>query len=146
MTKPLTEVETLARSHSLRRWIVRIALGLLLVLFLLGLAGMALTSSGMSIEDAEVAFKQFKAENATVSSVERLWGKPLFYRVANGSLWIFTKSSVNDLELFVVVNHSRDEGLNTWWSERSTLTGWESWKFRWQLLKLRLGIDQELVQ
>src|SRR5260221_7133166 len=133
--RTFTDAELLARHQRRRRWIVRITLGSMLVLLLLGLGGLALTSTGMSIEEAEQIFKRLQSENASVSRAESLLGKPFRY-----PLWLFTKSSFNKIEIFTVSHGSSNPGGYFWMSLGTlTLTGWEAWRFRWQMLKFRLG-------
>lgn len=135
MTLPLTDAELLARHQRRRRLIVRITLGMMLVLLLLGLGGLALTSSGMSIEEAEAACKRIGTEKITESLAESVFGKPIPTPVKH---WLFTRWSLDTVEKLVVVVNS--DGLSARIiTGRQILTGWDAWKFRWYLLKLRLG-------
>lgn len=147
MSKQFTAAELLARSHRRRRWIVRITLGSLLVLLLLALAALALTSSSMSIEEAEAIFMRLQSEKISTSDAELLLGKPLRFPRLAGKAWAFTKSSFNEIEVLIVVAGWKDANEGTWYSVgKETLTGSDAWKYRWQLLKWRLGFIPEFLQ
>ncbi|MFT3880703.1 MAG: hypothetical protein QM703_13690 [Gemmatales bacterium] len=142
MTKPLTEAETLAHHQRRRRWIVRITLGSVLVLLLLALAGLALTSSGMSIEEAREAYKHLRQEHASLAQAERLFGRPLINpKYPALKVWFFTESSSNSIKLYAVCKNETEEESVWMDSENAPLTGWDAWKFRWWLFKLRLGFS-----
>jgi hypothetical protein len=134
-----TDAELLARSHRRRRSLVRITLGSLLVLLMLVVGGLALTSSGMSIEEAEAAYQRLQSERVTSSQAESVFGKPLVPPKQNRlKMWYFTKSSLDTLEVFSLVLDA-ESGLIS--RSVTTWTGWGAWRFRWGLFKWRLGFD-----
>jgi len=118
---------------------VRISLFSLLVLLLLVLGGLALTSSGMSIEEAEAAYQRLKSEQVTSSQAESVFGKPLVHSKQNRlKMWYFTKSSLDTLDVFSLVLDAESGAISR---SVATWTGWSAWRFRWGLFKWRLGFD-----
>jgi len=99
----------------------------------------------MSIEKAKAVYKQLELENATLSRAVSMFGKPFINPKYPGvKVWFFTKSSLNTIEVFAVCKHELSEEESVWMEKDMGIsTDWDAWKFRWWLLKLRLGIHQD---
>lgn len=149
MTTPLTDAQSLARSHQRRRWVIRLSLVALLTLLLLFIAGLALTSSsGLSIEEARVQYNRL-GMRATLEHVESVFGVPseiLTYDDCKHYHWVFAHQSIDKIDYFVVLlllKHGAKDGRIT--NPEWTVTGWDLWESRWKLLKGRLGFPVDVM-
>ena len=110
-----------------------------------GLAGFALTTSVMSIEEAKTAYESIESSSVTMSQVVSRFGKPHYsINLKNGELhcWYYTKSTLYSMEVFTVMLHV-NKGVEYCrvLQNSQQLAGDMAWEFRWKLLKLRLGFD-----
>jgi hypothetical protein len=147
MTLELDDAQLLARSHRRRKWTVRISLVSLAVLVLLTLAALVLTSSSsMTIEEAKAICDRLESNRVKKSLLVSLLGKPLIEQVRNNQKicwWYFARPSLDKVELFTVYVIAGDDELSSLRRYDTTITGWESWKVRWRLLRMRLGFKPE---
>ena len=149
MTTPHLEAQLLARNRSRHRWIVRLSLASLLILLLLVIAGLVLTSSsGLSIEEARVQYNRLGLRT-TLEHVESIFGRPseiVTYDDCKVYHWVFADQSIDKIDYFVVLfllKHEAMDGRIT--NPEWTVTGWDSWKSRWRLLKGRLGFSVDVM-
>jgi len=115
---------------------------LLLVVIVVALG---LTSSGVTIEEATAIYERMD-KKSTKAQVERLLGKPFCQGTSlDGNktyTWLFVRQSLNSIEWFGVLLYTQNEEKDcTLTSVDGTVTGGDAWRFRWLLLKQRLGIN-----
>lgn len=144
MAFTLTDTELLERRRSRRRWIIPVSLATVGLLLALIVAVLFLTSSAKTIEEATAIYERMD-KKSTRAQVEKLLGSPLYHENLDGNktyIWLYVRQTWNSAECFGVLLHTQNEEKDFALSSiDGIVTGWDAWKFRWFLLKARLGIN-----
>lgn len=136
-------VEIVRRDRRRRRWVVRICLSLLLLLAILtAVVFVLLSSSGMTVEQADAVFAQLKS-NETQEQAERLMGPP--HRVISRGksaiwYWFYRRQSFNCVDDVTYYADFSFDGLMS--ASGTSVVSYEgklAWLRRWEMLKDKLG-------
>ncbi|MFT3881280.1 MAG: hypothetical protein QM703_16650 [Gemmatales bacterium] len=144
MVTTLSDAQLLARRYHRRRWIIPLSLAMIPLLLALIVVALLLSSSGITIEEATAIYERMD-KKSTRAQVERQLGRPFSQRTLEGNktyTWLFVRQSLNSVEFFAVLLYTQNEEKDCQLSfVDGTVQGWVAWRFRWALLKQRLGIN-----
>ena len=142
-----TDAELQAYHRRRRWWVVRTAIGSLLAVAVVAMTLFVLTSSSVvSIEEAKVLYAQL-GERSTAADFERLFGKSTKETDILGvvvTTWLYTKHHLFQTDYYRINMHCIEKGTVYYFDQaEGTITGWDSWRLRWWLLRNKLGIVEE---
>jgi hypothetical protein len=135
-----TDAELLACHQRRQRWVVRISLSLLLMVMLLPAAVIILIApTSISIEEAKALHNQL-TDNCLRADAIRLLGKP-YKEDRDISVWLYTKHQLNETYFYSIAYDWKvtNPSAPRCFCYEDSVTGWNAWIFRWDMLKVRLG-------
>lgn len=143
--------ESISQHRRRRRWLIRLGLLLVLIITISIFAIMLiLQPSGLTISQAQALADQiFSPGEHTRFEYEQLLGSPHSVRdVQNGLevVWNFLEHSWNEVRNFGYVARLFPDGvmMDVKMYDSGTVDWRSAWRYRWILLKHRLGITQSV--